>query len=57
MDVLSSQVKLAEAVGFEPTMPLRACLISSQVHSTALPCLRNATCASLAARLLVSGPT
>lgn len=34
-------ISLAEAVGFEPTMPLRACLISSQVHSTALPCLRS----------------
>lgn len=30
---------LAEAVGFEPTMPLQACLISSQVQSTTLPCL------------------
>ena len=33
-------VVLAEAVGFEPTMPLQACLISSQVQSTTLPCLR-----------------
>jgi hypothetical protein len=32
-------VSMAEAVGFEPTMPSRACLISSQVQSTTLPCL------------------
>jgi hypothetical protein len=28
---------LAEAVGFEPTMPFRAWLISSQLQSTTLP--------------------
>lgn len=31
---------LAEAVGFEPTMPFQACPISSRVQSTTLPCLR-----------------
>ena len=32
--------KLAEREGFEPPMPLRACRISSAVHSTTLPPLR-----------------
>ncbi len=41
---------LAEAVGFEPTMPLQACLISSQVQSTTLPCLRTVpSCQSVCA--------
>ena len=31
---------LAEREGFEPPMPLRACRISSAVHSTTLPPLR-----------------
>lgn len=31
---------LAETKGFEPLIPLRVCLISSQVHSTTLPRLR-----------------
>jgi hypothetical protein len=32
---------LAERVGFEPTVPLTVRLISSQVHSTTLPPLRD----------------
>ena len=36
-----SDVKLlAEREGFEPPIPVKVCLISSQVHSTALPPLR-----------------
>ncbi len=35
---------LAERVGFEPTVNLRSRLISSQVHSTTLPPLRDAHC-------------
>jgi hypothetical protein len=31
---------LAEREGFEPPIPVKVCLISSQVHSTALPPLR-----------------
>ncbi len=31
---------LAEREGFEPPIPVKVCLISSQVHSTALPSLR-----------------
>jgi hypothetical protein len=31
---------MAEKEGFEPSMPLRACRISSAVHSTTLPLLR-----------------
>lgn len=33
---------MAETKGFEPLIPLRVCLISSQVHSTTLPRLRRA---------------
>ena len=33
---------MAETEGFEPPMPLRACCISSAVHSNALPPLRPA---------------
>jgi hypothetical protein len=32
---------LAEREGFEPPIPVKVCLISSQVHSTALPSLRS----------------
>ena len=32
--------RLAEREGFEPPIPVKVCLISSQVHSTALPSLR-----------------
>jgi hypothetical protein len=32
--------ELAEREGFEPPIPVKVCLISSQVHSTALPSLR-----------------
>ncbi len=35
---------VAERVGFEPTVNLRSRLISSQVHSTTLPPLRDAHC-------------
>jgi membrane-bound lytic murein transglycosylase F len=35
---------MAERVGFEPTVNLRSRLISSQVHSTTLPPLRDAHC-------------
>ncbi len=38
---------MAERVGFEPTIPLQVCRISSAVHSTTLPPLR---------RAVVSGP-
>lgn len=31
---------MAERVGFEPTIPLQVCRISSAVHSTTLPPLR-----------------
>jgi hypothetical protein len=31
---------MAEREGFEPPIPVKVCLISSQVHSTALPSLR-----------------
>jgi hypothetical protein len=31
---------VAEREGFEPPIPVKVCLISSQVHSTALPSLR-----------------
>lgn len=31
---------MAERVGFEPTIPLQVCRISSAVHSTSLPPLR-----------------
>lgn len=33
-------IKMAERVGFEPTIPLQVCRISSAVHSTTLPPLR-----------------
>ncbi len=32
---------MAERVGFEPTIPLQVCRISSAVHSTTLPPLRS----------------
>ena len=32
---------MAEKEGFEPPIPLRVCRISSAVHSTTLPLLRN----------------
>ena len=32
--------RMAEREGFEPPIPVKVCLISSQVHSTALPSLR-----------------
>ena len=37
---MALNVKLAERVGFEPTVGLNLRLISSQVHSTTLPPLR-----------------
>ena len=36
----SGIVKVAEAVGFEPTRALRLCWFSRPVHSTTLPRLR-----------------
>ena len=33
-------VDMAEREGFEPPIPVKVCLISSQVHSTALPPLQ-----------------
>ena len=33
----TAQLKMAEAVGFEPTAPLQERLISSQLHTTTLP--------------------
>jgi hypothetical protein len=33
-------LNMAEREGFEPPIPVKVCLISSQVHSTALPPLR-----------------
>jgi hypothetical protein len=58
----AAQKKLAERVGFEPTVGLRLRLISSQVHSTTLPPLRPgrmvpervANCAGTASRKAVS---
>jgi hypothetical protein len=32
----TKQEEMAEREGFEPPIPLRVCLISSQVHSTGL---------------------
>src|SRR4029077_16572212 len=37
MNTASTNICRAEGVGFEPTVPLQARLISSQVHSTTLP--------------------
>lgn len=37
---LRPKANLAERVGFEPTIPLQVCRISSAVHSTTLPPLR-----------------
>jgi hypothetical protein len=37
---VSSETVMAEREGFEPPIPVKVCLISSQVHSTALPSLR-----------------
>jgi hypothetical protein len=36
----SKGLVMAEREGFEPPIPVKVCLISSQVHSTALPSLR-----------------
>ena len=44
------RVGLAEREGFEPPMPLRACRISSAVHSTTLPPLQGP-------RTSITGPT
>ena len=38
---MNPALKLAERVGFEPTVDLRLRLISSQVHSTTLPPLHS----------------
>src|ERR1700691_5837482 len=35
-----SKGNMAKREGFEPPIPVKVCLISSQVHSTALPSLR-----------------
>ena len=40
MSGFSREPGLAEREGFEPPIPVKVCLISSQVHSTALPSLR-----------------
>jgi hypothetical protein len=37
---IDSKGGMAEREGFEPPIPVKVCLISSQVHSTALPSLR-----------------
>ena len=47
---MALNVKLAERVGFEPTVGLNLRLISSQVHSTTLPPLLNRCCGRLSAR-------
>jgi hypothetical protein len=51
------RLALAEREGFEPPIPVKVCLISSQVHSTALPSLRvlfSTTCGKLDSTI---GPT
>jgi hypothetical protein len=52
--ILQSKQQLAERVGFEPTIPLQVCRISSAVHSTTLPPLRMFWSAPSSARRFIA---